>query len=357
MSRSDLPRFNFNTPMGIRRSLRPAKAKVHQSQGSAEKDAPGRDLSRKRKLNQLDLQTNLPSRKDNSPEELCSECQKIDFEAAFQIPDIGPETYGVVVAELGRKGSEWGKAACPMCRLFAAVRVQPAGRPTTDSSEYHLRALPFLRGTGHVSSDASLPEHLKKADSTCFLVLGGKGRSLQVPSRGQQSLKDLIYPNSQSFGMICRVVSSATETPPRVGTRRLLPDRIDYHLLRTWYCFCAPNHPECAISSRQYPKMLKVIDCRTRRIIGAPPSCSYVALSYVWGKQQPAAISSFASSGKNTGNRSLSSITIPSVISDAMIVTLELGWQYLWVDRYCIDQNDEEKIFRSIRWTRSTCVQ
>ena len=29
-----------------------------------------------------------------------------------------------------------------------------------------------------------------------------------------------------------------------------------------------------------------------------------------------------------------------------MIVTLELGWQYLWVDRYCIDQNDEEKHFQ-----------
>lgn len=29
-----------------------------------------------------------------------------------------------------------------------------------------------------------------------------------------------------------------------------------------------------------------------------------------------------------------------------MIVTLELGWQYLWVDRYCIDQNDEKKHFQ-----------
>ena len=26
-----------------------------------------------------------------------------------------------------------------------------------------------------------------------------------------------------------------------------------------------------------------------------------------------------------------------------MTLTLKLGWQYLWVDRYCIDQNDQKK--------------
>ena len=321
-------------------------AEIYQSQDSVEKGAPNRDPSRKRKFEQLDHETNVAFPEDDAPEELCIKCQQIDFEGAFQISDIRRKSYGVVVAELGRKGIEWGKAACAMCRLFAAVRAQPAGRPTTDSSEYHLRALPFLRATGNVVPRASLPEHLKKADSTCFLVLSSKGRSLRLPSREPQSLTDLIH-NSQSFGVICPVVSSATETLPRVGTRRLLPDRIDYHLLRNWYGFCTQNHRKtCAINSKEYPKMLKIIDCRTRSIIGAPPSCSYVALSYVWGKQQSTMVSSSVIYGGTNGHRTLSSDTIPSVISDAMIATLELGWQYLWVDRYCIDQNDEEKHFQ-----------
>ena len=216
-----------------------------------------------------------------------------------------------------------------MCRLFAAVRVQPVGRPISDSSEYHLRALPFFKATESVFSDASLPEQIRKADSACFMVLSGKGRNHKVQLRGQQSLTDLIS-HSQPYGVICPVLSSATETPPRVGTRRLLPDRISYHLLRNWYGFCAQNHRKtCAVKNKEYPEMLKVIDCRTRRIIGAPPKCSYVALSYIWGKQQATAVSPFVISGKNTRHRILSSFTIPRVISDAMIVTLELGLQYL----------------------------
>ena len=321
-------------------------AEVHHYQDSAEEDVPASGLSRKRKFDQLDLQTNVASPRDNAPEELCSKCQQIDFEAAFQIPDIRRKTYGVVVAELGQKGIEWGKTACSMCRLFAAVCVQPAGKPTTDSSEYHLRALPFLRTTGNVFPGASLPEYLKKADSACFMVLSGRGRNRKKRSRGQQPSTDLIS-HSQSHGVICPVVSSASETPPRVGARRLLPDRIDYHLLRKWYGFCAQNHAKkCAINSREYPEMLKVIDCTIQRIIGAPPRCSYVALSYVWGKQKSTTVSWSVSSRNSTGHRTLSSTAIPSVISDAIIVTLELGWQYLWVDRYCIDQNEEEKHFQ-----------
>ena len=318
MSRSDLPRIiDLGTPMGVRRSVRLAMASA-------------RDLSRKRKFDQRDPGTSSVSFGDDAAEKLCSNCQRIDFEGAFQI-DLKWQTHGVVVAELGQKGTEWGKSACSMCRLFAAVRVQPAGRPLSDSSEYHLRALPFFKATQSVFSDASLPEDIKKTDSTCLMVLSGRGRNRKVRSHGQPSLTNLIS-HSQSYGMICPVVSSAPETPPQVGTRRLLPDRIDYHLLRNWYSFCAQNHREtCAIDSKEYPKMLKVIDCRTRRIIEAPPSCSYVALSYVWGKQN---------------STTVPSNTIPSVISDAMIVTLELGWQYLWVDRYCIDQNDEEKHFQ-----------
>ena len=321
-------------------------AELHQSQDSAEEDVRACDLSRKRKLDQLDLQSNVPYPKDDVPEELCSKCQKIDFEAALQIPDIRRKTYGVVVAELGRKGIEWDTTTCPICRLFAAVCIQPAGKSTTNSPEYHLRALPFLRTTGNVFSGAPLPEDLKKADSACFMVLSGKGRNHKERSRGQQSLTGLIS-HSQSYGVICPVVSSASETPPRVGARRLLSDRIDYHLLRNWYGFCAQNHRQkCAFNNREYPDLLKVIDCRTRRIIGAPPSCSYVALSYVWGKQKSTMVSSSVSPSKDTGHCTLSSITIPSVISDAIIVTLELGLQYLWVDRYCIDQNDEEKHFQ-----------
>ena len=305
-------------------------AEVHHYQDSAEEDVPSCDMSRKRKFDQLNLQTNVASPKDNASEELFSKCQQIDFEAAFQIPDIRRRRNGVVIAELGRKGTDWGNTTCPMCRLFATVRAPSVESSLADTSHYHLRALSFLKATESVVTSSVLPEPLRKVDRSCLLVLSGKGRSRRS-SPGQQSLKALIG-DTQSYGVIYPIVSSATESSPHFGTRRLLPDCVDYQLLREWHDFCAQNHRQtCATESKEYPEMLKVIDCRTRRIIEAPPSCSYVALSYVWGKQE---------------STTVASDTMPSVISDAMIVTLELGSQYLWVDRYCIDQNDEEKHFQ-----------
>ncbi|KAF4981493.1 hypothetical protein FDECE_17688 [Fusarium decemcellulare] len=66
----------------------------------------------------------------------------------------------------------------------------------------------------------------------------------------------------------------------------------------------------------------------TGQISEAKIGCKYVALSYVWGKE--------SSSPKNTND-------FPSVVSDAISVTRDLGCRYLWVDRYCINQESEHK--------------
>lgn len=233
-----------------------------------------------------------------------------------------------------------------MCRLFAAVRVPP-DEPEDETvvagtSDYHLRLFSFLRATNLVHINRSLPKPVRNADAPCLLVFGGKGSS-QSPGDRPQISKAMVR-RGQSSGTICPVVSSATASPPLVGTRRLLPDRIDYDVLQGWYKFCAQHHRKtCAISSKDYPEKLKVIECRTQKIIAAPPSCSYVALSYVWGQQHSTTVSWPKSPSRNTEPSILSPDTIPSVIRDAMTVALELGYNYLWVDRYCIDQDDEAK--------------
>lgn len=312
---------------------------VHLSPRSAEIGVPACNL---RRIDHVDYERKSVSSGQCAEEELCRDCLDIDFGRAFRYAPIRWKPYGVPVAELGRKTIEWGKTACPMCRLFATVRVPEDGTSATSTSEYHLRACSFLRVTCLVSIDRPLHGFMKKADTPCLLVLGGKGRS-RFQKDEPQSLKAMIS-RAQSSGIICPVVSSATESPPRLGTRRLLPDRIDYDLLQGWYQFCAHHHREtCATNSNDYPKKLKVVDCRTQKIVAAPPSCSYVALSYVWGQQQSTTVSRPNSPCRNTDPSILPSNIIPSVIKDAMTVVLKLGWQYLWVDRYCIDQDDEAK--------------
>ena len=70
-----------------------------------------------------------------------------------------------------------------------------------------------------------------------------------------------------------------------------------------------------------------MLDCKTKRLVDAPPNCTYVALSYVWGR---------FNTEYTTDNP-----VFPKTIQDSMEVVTQLSFRYLWVDRYCIDQNDK----------------
>lgn len=98
-------------------------------------------------------------------------------------------------------------------------------------------------------------------------------------------------------------------------------------LARFWLENCQQTHEECSAPMLNVPGM-RVIDCLTMKVVEAPPFCRYAALSYRWGPE--------------TGQPNILSMvqTFPRTISDATIVSLKLGLQYLWVDRYCIDQED-----------------
>lgn len=71
-----------------------------------------------------------------------------------------------------------------------------------------------------------------------------------------------------------------------------------------------------------------VIDCVHQKIERLPSESQYVTLSYVWG------------SGSQETDATLRNI--PLTIRDSIAVVLELGLRYLWVDRYCIPQDDNE---------------
>ncbi|KAF0320021.1 C6 transcription factor [Colletotrichum asianum] len=65
----------------------------------------------------------------------------------------------------------------------------------------------------------------------------------------------------------------------------------------------------------------------------------YVALSYVWG---PPSVESNEPETESLECPNGTPLTdLPTVISDAMSVAINMGFDYLWVDKYCIDQKDE----------------
>ncbi|KUI60753.1 hypothetical protein VP1G_11159 [Cytospora mali] len=73
--------------------------------------------------------------------------------------------------------------------------------------------------------------------------------------------------------------------------------------------------------------------------MGLPPDTEFAALSYCWGKNYRLRLLA-------TNYRDLTVDTpfdqLPATIQDAVLVTVELGLQYLWVDALCIMQDSHE---------------
>ncbi|KAK3503401.1 heterokaryon incompatibility protein-domain-containing protein [Neurospora crassa] len=153
---------------------------------------------------------------------------------------------------------------------------------------------------------------------------------------------------------ILRVVDSGGKTLTRneragggfLG-RKLDPNKVDLNLIEEWLTLCRSTHSHCKdVDAGRIPGLL-VIDCTTGYIVPIPLERSaadqvadYVTLSYLWGTAE-ATDGPVVQSINRDGGKGLALPTqIPLVIRDAIWVVKQLGYRYLWVDRYCIPQED-----------------
>jgi hypothetical protein len=128
---------------------------------------------------------------------------------------------------------------------------------------------------------------------------------------------------------------------PRMSERtELLPV---LEKMKTLFDHCSNNHTKpgsfCHTRSDGAvpPIEINLIDCHNRRIVGAPLSTGYAALSYVCGELEPLP----AGNKHELGYRSIHGKLAP-VYEDAIDMTLFLGITYLWIDQYCAEQLDGE---------------
>ncbi|KAI0443386.1 heterokaryon incompatibility protein-domain-containing protein [Xylaria telfairii] len=112
----------------------------------------------------------------------------------------------------------------------------------------------------------------------------------------------------------------------------------DFGLLRQWISKCQTDHAACQQhqgSLDQLGVTLTVVDCHSKSKVALLQGERYLALSYRWGKppecDDPWAVSA-----------------APRTVRNAIALTLKLGFRYLWVDRHCIDQENEAKKAREL---------
>lgn len=146
------------------------------------------------------------------------------------------------------------------------------------------------------------------------------------------------------------------------GTTRLRPRaisaKLNISIVKQWLEDCQATHGSCLDENKldDYPPDMRLIDCRKRTVIDAKDidqvePLSYVALSYVWG-------GSFHPPMQTDARLP---IALPQVIEDAIRVTLATGYRFMWVDQYCIDQEDTphklqqiklmDRIYSGAAWT------
>ena len=155
----------------------------------------------------------------------------------------------------------------------------------------------------------------------CTCKSPGKGgyhdSSQHSPLLRLEPLNPYIHPRE--------IVQFEIQHPSNNRSSFLLPkldlDNLDYALFRRWLHHCRDHHgSHCDWTHSSPIPGLRVIDCDTMQVVPAPEDdFRYVALSYVWGN-------TIASRNAESG--------FPSTIRDAVIVTTELGYRYLWVDQY-----------------------
>lgn len=137
-----------------------------------------------------------------------------------------------------------------------------------------------------------------------------------------------------------------------VGYRQHVPDIIDdWGPLRGVIDECAEMHHSCsgARVSSMLPPNFRVLDIKNSRITTLPASADYLALSYVWAQAEDGLISSTTTENIMIFSNYVDVSVLPATVQDAITVCERLEERYLWVDRYCIIQDDDEDRASQIR--------
>ncbi|KAN0108704.1 HET domain containing protein [Hyaloscypha variabilis] len=231
--------------------------------------------------------------KISAPANLCRRCREIDLDTLLSRPH---KTHVGQAAKKLSPASTWKISSCVLCSLFQSTFDYKFWRTQVG------RKVPL-----RTYSSNKMEDKVWSSITTNLMKIGDSERYLVSQPEGTKGPVQIIRSEIDSFECV-----------------------------KDWISLCSRNHKMCNLETRTPVPGQKLIDCETRAIIpreGQP----YVALSYVWGRP------SDTSENLSSEDPSKLPANLPHTIWDAMTVTKRLGYQYLWVDRYCINQRNKQE--------------
>ena len=265
---------------------------------------------------------------DDNYGNICEECKLIEFGSICDPKNAERYLLGRDVAEFGNRLQRADVNTCALCHLFASVQA-PCG-----SQIYTLTAISSLWIFPRFSH-LDIPKELE----TVLLAVGAKVDEFLRVFNWRDNVLEPCWNN----GFLSRVNTQS------LASRRLtgrVVDRVGYSHFRECLRYCKLNHGVACSGSVQAINApgMKVIDCEKSCVVFYEPQMPYVALSHVWGAETGSDSRPEHCLPPEPLNNSEAGATLPGelpvVVNDAIEVTKNLSLRYLWVDRYCIDQDN-----------------
>ncbi|KAI0976649.1 heterokaryon incompatibility protein-domain-containing protein [Xylaria arbuscula] len=279
---------------------------------------------------------------------LCDSCLKLRIQLAFSHEFKGlTSSHGIV---LGILQNDWrSNKECVLCRslsqttygtsidtLLSEAKRQVRLDGKGSQLSFQLRAFPLLPHLGGVKCQ-NRALGLRNEVSEYFLAAVPQTYSSCIDGVYEKALRDQV---TERGYLVCHQSSSRP-----LFTPRLISSLFDPSVVEDWLSCCQVHHMHC-LRDRYSPRLhripshLNLIDCESRRIVRSSTSdqqteLEYVALSYIWSKT--------SNTSTFLNECSKLPVCLPRAIEDAILVTLSLGYRFIWVDRYCIDQHDAHK--------------
>ncbi|KAL8396688.1 hypothetical protein RB594_003668 [Gaeumannomyces avenae] len=281
--------------------------------------------------------------------DLCTICQSLPFKGLFTIREPEELEYDTLKGILGRKG-------CSFCSLVKHTLYLHYGEEYLRAQLETPRDKPFVvrlhqkpMGLDAVSwfSDKGKP-------GIFYLELSGLS---ELPHRRMREVRvDDEYHIGAKLQLLADDGDTTTETERALFGRRVHRKIIDWVNVRRWIGCCEARHStivgmtgvagsgEWALPAWQTEGLL-AIDVDQYCVLPLPQGSRYVALSYMWGKDQKVKLGTANAGAMATPGVLKTPEGRPSrTIVHAMAVARQLGCRYLWADALCIKQDDEASI-------------
>lgn len=300
---------------------------------------------------------------DTSPVLLCSVCTSVDFDSLIRgkadVDRLAITRSPDVCSKLGvLEDIRQRSPTCSLCRLISTYAETKRDAYLKYQLGQWSKHMP-----GEYPEDAPIECAIYRSPYVCASVDGEdlQFHRLEIKigthpvSRPDFTLISL-QPSSNPAPTVQEYCDDESFAQSKFPSGRLIDPTIDIRLLRSWYSLCTSQHgsscskPSWSPHEEKAPPSLRLIDIQKRCIVEAPENCSYFALSYVWGAYGDNCLDQTTSQNISMfkQNGALTEEVVSPTIHDAMMLVVGLNGRYLWADRMCIIQDDNEDKARQI---------